>query len=74
MFCIEFLLEGGPTNYVLCWEYLEVMLKGLQSVLEKELFVDVDPKSVKVILISLPEETQRMPVSISSQKLLKLLI
>ena len=54
--------------------YLEVMLKGLQSVLEKELFVDVDPKSVKVILISLPEETQRMPVSISSQKLLKLLI
>ena len=50
------------------------MLKGLQSVLEKELFVDVDLKSVKVILISLPEETQRMPVSISSQKLLKLLI
>ena len=43
--------------------YLEVMLKGLQSVLEKELFVNVDPKSVKVILISLPEETQRMPVS-----------
>ena len=25
-----------------------MMLKGLQSVLEKEPFVDVDPKSVKV--------------------------
>ena len=39
-----------------------MMLKGLQSVLEKEPFVDVDPKSVKV-------DT----VSICSQKLLKLL-